>query len=248
MSNIQRSSPTLLLDAARSKDFGMVHKLTSYFPEYDFCLAKYKDRPIRILEIGISKGGSLAMWLKYFSDAEMVVGIDIDQACLKFEKANIKVYIGDQADVSFLERVSREAGPFDIIIDDGGHMMSHNIISFETLFPLLSDGGVYVIEDLHTSYWPAFQNYPQTTVSFLKNRIDDLTFWASRHSRAGGLPWLKRKGKGALRRMGIRKTTGPEVAEPRNLYESSIRSIYFADSIAFIFKGRVEKIGMDIKL
>ena len=66
-----------LKDAIRNKKFGVMHKPTSYFSEYDFCFRDFRDRNIRLLEIGVSKGGSLAAWEEYFPHAE-IVGVDID--------------------------------------------------------------------------------------------------------------------------------------------------------------------------
>jgi hypothetical protein len=234
---MNESASLSLVEASQSKKFGTIHKLQSYFDEYDFCLRKFRDKPIRMLEIGISEGGSIAMWQEYFPNAQVIVGIDINPECMKYDKGKVKIFTGDQTDVELLRHISQEVGPFDIIIDDGGHTMRQNIVSFETLFPLLKDDGVYVIEDLHTSYWPEFNDFAQTGISFLKERIDDITFWARRHSRAGGMPWLKRKSCGVLRRIGLLES-GQEKIEPENIYERSIRSIYFAESIAFVFKGR----------
>ena len=67
---------------------------------------------------------------------------------------NIRVRIGSQADPAFLAKVVQELGPFDIIIDDGSHVVSHQIASFNALFDeALKPGGIYMVEDLETSYW-----------------------------------------------------------------------------------------------
>jgi hypothetical protein len=87
------------------------------------------------------------------------------------------VVLGDQADRGFLESVVERHGPFDIIVDDGGHTMEQQITSIETLFPSLVDGGVYIVEDCHTSYWDEFGGGLRRDGSFVewsKARIDDL--------------------------------------------------------------------------
>jgi demethylmacrocin O-methyltransferase len=95
------------------------------------------------------------MWKRYFYKGT-ITGIDLyDKSAL--QENRLKIYQGDQTDPNFLRNVSAAEGPFDIIIDDGSHINSHIIISFETLFPLMPSGGIYVIEDTQTSYWPKYE-------------------------------------------------------------------------------------------
>lgn len=152
----------------------------------------FKDRnPQRILEIGVQGGGSLELWKQYFPNAE-VVGVDIDEQCKEHEKLgdNIKVFIGDQTKVKFLETL----GNFDIIIDDGGHYMTQQQVSLNTLLAnQLNPGGLYVIEDLHTSYWDQFLDIRKTTISVLKDMVDDLHQYADESPRCEVKQGLKNK-------------------------------------------------------
>ena len=134
---------------------------------------------ITILEIGIFKGGSLRMWKNYFSPDSLIVGIDINPACKKFEKDNIKTYIGDQTDVNFLNSVIKDIGKPDIIIDDGGHTSNQQIISFNYLFNHLNDQGIYLIEDTHTSYHSDFQDRQDglTFMDYAKSLSDKINLW-----------------------------------------------------------------------
>ena len=103
---------------------------------------------------------------------------------------NSKIYIGDQGSPDFLIKISNEIGIIDILIDDGGHQFYQQINSFKYLFKNISDGGIYVIEDTHTSYdnysnlYPANnvfnggKNKSNTTVEFFKNLCDEVTAWA----------------------------------------------------------------------
>ena len=115
------------------------------------------------------------MWKDYFGEKATIVGIDIDKNCKAFEEDNIHIQIGSQADKDFLVKVSEEWGPFDIILDDGSHVMEHQIITFETLFPLLKDGGVFLCEDCHSSYSPRYggeYKKDDTFMEYSKNFAD----------------------------------------------------------------------------
>lgn len=132
-----------------------------YTPHYHAWFASLRDRPVRLLEIGVGGydlpdvgGNSLAMWADYFPQGR-IVAIDIAPKRLTLDP-RITILQGSQDDAGFLAQVSREHGPFDIIIDDGSHMPKHVVASFNALFPLMPDGGIYVIEDVQTTFWPRF--------------------------------------------------------------------------------------------
>ncbi len=155
----------------------IIWKWWHYFEIYHRHFEKYTGKSVRVLEIGVYKGGSLQMWKDYFGSGARIVGIDIDPACKGYEEEHINVCIGSQEDEAFLKKVSDLYGPFDIIIDDGGHQVRHQIKSFEVLFPLLEFGGVYLVEDIHSSYWPDFGGMPYKPGSYIeysKNFIDCL--------------------------------------------------------------------------
>lgn len=154
-----------------------VHKWHHYFDIYLRHFQQYRDRPIRMLEIGVFRGGSLRMWKQFFHPDSIIVGIDIDKSCAAHEIAeqNVFVRIGSQADPNFLAEVNGEFGPFDIILDDGSHKTHHQIISFGALFrPALNDGGCYMVEDVHTNYWIKHVDSPETFIDLSKQMIDML--------------------------------------------------------------------------
>lgn len=157
---------------------GDAHKKDEFLDIYDLHFQEWKYRSPRFLEIGVQFGGSLKIWKEYFRTKFELVGVDILPECKQYEDENTKIYIGDQADKKFLESL----GSFDIIVDDGGHTMKQQRTSFEVLFPKLSSGGIYVIEDLHTSYWQQFQDDKPTT-EMLKEFIDDINAEATKSSR-----------------------------------------------------------------
>lgn len=156
-----------------------------YAQHYQRHFAHLRDKPVRLLEIGVGgyadpmKGGeSLRMWKAYFPRAG-ICGIDVHDKRLHDER-RIRTFVGSQVDEAFLQRLSREQGPFDIVIDDGSHMNDHVIRSFQILFPLLKADGIYVVEDTQTAYWPQFGGAAApdpaapTSLNFLKRLTDGL--------------------------------------------------------------------------
>ncbi len=130
-----------------------------YTPHYQFHFEKFKNKKIKLLEIGVggyddpfSGGASLRLWKRYFTKGE-IFSIDIFDKSPQ-EERRIKIFQGSQVDKEFLNRIIREISEQDIIIDDGSHLNEHVIKTFCVLFPHLKKNGWYVIEDVQTSYWP----------------------------------------------------------------------------------------------
>ena len=154
-----------------------VHKWHHYFDIYTKHFEAYRNRPIKMLEIGVYRGGSLRMWKEYFHADSTIVGIDIDKSCKDHEIAdrNVFVRIGSQADPKFLAEVNEEFGPFDIILDDGSHKTHHQNISFGALFrSALKEGGCYMVEDVHTNYWIKHIDSEDTFIDLSKQMVDML--------------------------------------------------------------------------
>jgi cephalosporin hydroxylase len=153
-------------------------KWKHYFPIYERFFSKFQNKPdFKILEIGVSQGGSLDMWRNYFGDQALIVGIDVTEHCKTFETGNTKVRIGSQQDPEFLKSVIDEFGDFDVILDDGGHMMEQQITSFLSLYAHVKFGGFYVVEDCHTSYQEQFGGgirKPDSFIELAKRKIDEL--------------------------------------------------------------------------
>lgn len=146
----------------------------NYAVKYESYFNHIKNDDLKILEIGVLLGNSLKMWEEFFPNAE-IYAIDLDPQCEKYETKRTTVLIGDQSDLNFLESVCKEV-TFDIIIDDGSHIPKHQIASFEYLFKKLKPGGIYVIEDIHTSYCnhPKFSTDKINFVDYLNKRVHDL--------------------------------------------------------------------------
>lgn len=161
----------------------LIHKWLHYFDIYDHHFSKYRKKPIVVLEFGVFQGGSLQMWRKYFGKKARIVGIDINPKCKELEEKGIEIYIGDQEDKEFLKKLMKKVGEVDIVIEDGGHTMDQQINTFNEVFPFVKEGGVFLIEDLHTSYWKEYGGgfkKPNTFIEFSKKIIDDMHAWHSR--------------------------------------------------------------------
>jgi Methyltransferase domain len=121
-----------------------------------FLTVKYEgaQEKLRLLEIGVQSGGSSRVWSKYFGEALNYTGIDINPKCKRFEapELGIHIEIGSQLDVNFLHSICSRFGPFDIVVDDGGHTTEMIITSFRVLWHCMKDEGVYVMEDLHSAF------------------------------------------------------------------------------------------------
>lgn len=196
-----------------SDKWGDLHWYTQHYERH---FARLRDEPVRVLEIGIggwsepdSGGASLRMWQRYFRRG-LVHGLDIVPKTVTGPR--IMALQGDQSDAGFLDRLGAELGPFDVVIDDGSHLNEHVRISFHALFPHVRPGGLYVVEDLQTAYWPSWGGHPDagpdTSMGILKSIVDGL-------NRA-------------------------EVGDPRgegSYLERNISGISFHHNIAFVEKG-----------
>jgi hypothetical protein len=199
----------------RSNKKRLIHKWLHYFDIYHRHFERFRGKPVTVLEFGVSQGGSLEMWRDYFGRKARIYGVDIDPRCAELGGRRTKVFIGDQEDREFLRRVAAEVGPIDVLIEDGGHRMGQQIATFEELYPHVKENGVFLIEDLHTSYWKGFgggHRRPGTFIEYAKGLTDQLNAW---HSREDGF----------------------EVDE----FTRTTKSMHFYDSIVVFEKGAVAK-------
>jgi hypothetical protein len=158
-----------------------IHKWIHYLDIYEKHFNKFIGKNPVILEIGLYKGGSLDMWNYYFDNKCTIYGIDIDTNTKQFEKDNVKVVIGDQESPEFWIKFFKENDIyFDMVIDDGGHSMKQQIVTYENVIDRVKDNGVYLCEDLHTSYWSDYGGGYLKNDSFIeysKNFIDLLNVY-----------------------------------------------------------------------
>lgn len=164
----------------------LIDKWKHYFEIYDRHFSRYRGREVHIVEIGVSQGGSLQMWKSYFGPEAKIYGIDINSHCKQFEDDQVKIYIGNQEDRRFLQSLAEVIPRIDILIDDGGHTMKQQINTFEELFSHIDKEGVFLCEDLHTSYWQKWGGgYKKrgTFIEYSKNFIDSINAWHSQQPK-----------------------------------------------------------------
>ncbi len=192
-----------------------IHKWVHYFDIYHRHFKKYRNRPVVILEIGVFQGGSLNMWRDYFGIEAELYAIDINPLCKQFESDGVKIFIGSQEDRDFLRKVKDQIPSIDILIDDGGHGMQQQIVSFEELYDHVKEDGLYLVEDLHTSYWKHYGGGYKNKHSFIeysKHFIDLLHAWHAEDEK------LK-----------------------VNEFSTSCYALHYYDSVLVVEKGRILK-------
>ena len=170
----------------------VANKWIHYFHIYDRIFAEYRQRntALSVLEIGVDQGGSLEIWKKYFPKGTQIHGIDINPDCEKLSfSEDIFFHLGNATERVFMEKTFADIA-FDVIIDDGSHTSSDVIKTFEIMFPHLKWGGIYVVEDLHSSYWQSHGGgfrKKGSSIEYFKNLVEAVNFcWIT--SPAGVLP------------------------------------------------------------
>lgn len=164
----------------------LIHKWKHYFEIYDRHFSRFRGTDVHLVEFGVGHGGSLQMWREYFGPKAKIFGIDINPHCKQLEEDQIQIFIGSQEDRTFLRSLAATIPRIDVLIDDGGHTMKQQIRTYEELFPHIDANGVYLCEDLHTSYWRKWGGgYKRrgTFIEYSKAFIDYVNAWHSRTRR-----------------------------------------------------------------
>ena len=170
------SKPTLF-DIFTNHQGKVSDKWQLYLREYDRLFSPYRAAPVRLLEIGIQNGGSLDIWADYFAPGSTLIGCDINPDCaaLVYDNPAISFILGDANQPEVVQQVLQHAPVFDLIIDDGSHTSGDIVRTFTLYFQHLAEGGMFVAEDLHCSYWEQYQGGlydPYSSLSFFKRLSD----------------------------------------------------------------------------
>lgn len=220
---------TSLDDIALARGTDKASHIHGYCDKYERYLGLDRQAELTVLEIGVYRGQSLAMWRDYLERSK-IVGIDIDPACRQYANplGRVHVEIGSQDDPEFLAQVVAEHGPFDMVLDDGSHLQAHVIASFKSLWSAVKPGGLYVVEDTVTSYWPDYGGglrKPGTMVEFFKALVDEVSFLGEMQTTLS--PPHARRDDGLVRQFAGRDCLG-----------STVESIQFLNSIIVLRKRR----------
>jgi hypothetical protein len=149
-------------------------KHSTYFQVYDELLGQYKGRKITFVEVGVLSGGSLFMWRKFFGPEARIIGVDLNPMAKKWEEFGFEIWIGDQSEPRFWEKLFSQVGEVDILLDDGGHTYKQQSSTCISVLPFLKDGGVLVVEDTHTSYMESFGNRRLNFMKWTYAFIDEM--------------------------------------------------------------------------
>ena len=163
-------------------------KHSSYFQVYEEVFNKYRNKPIVFVEIGILDGGSLFMWRKFFGESARIIGIDLNPEAKRWESEGFEIFIGSQEDPEFWNKFFESVGMVDIVLDDGGHSNSQQIVTAHKALPHIRDGGMLAVEDVHTSYLRYYGNPAKYSfMNYCKKTIDQI------NSRSSVLPWMRKQ-------------------------------------------------------
>lgn len=202
-------------------------KWSRYLDAYEDELRPWRDRPVRMLEIGVQNGGSLEIWPRYFPNGTVFVGCDIDPACaqLRYEDPRVHLVVGDANLEATRAQVLAINGEYDIVLDDGSHTSIDIVRSFANFFPRLSDDGVFIGEDLHCSYWMQFGgglHHPHSAITFFKHMADVV------NHEHWGIPAAR-----AELMAGFSAAYGVDLSDE---LLSKVHSVTFANSLCFVRK------------
>lgn len=155
----------------------IIYKHANYFDVYERHFGRFEGKNINFLEIGAGEGGSSSMWRDYFGPDANIIVLDIRKDRGEVVPDATKFFAGSQTDPDVLNSIVEEFGPFDVVLDDGSHIMNHMVTTFEHLYPTLNPHGVYMIEDVNCSYHNRFDGGLRrdgTIVEYTKDLIDRL--------------------------------------------------------------------------
>lgn len=196
--NPKQSLHSLFLQSGSDK--GWYHGYARY---YEPILERLRDKPVRLVEIGVEDGESMEAWMRYFTKTDHIYGIgygaynewqtegvtncsdypwrksfflwSVGNGVPEDSNGKCSLFKGDQSDTEFLDFFkNKTGGKFDVVIDDGSHVPSHQLISFESLWPSIVPGGFYFIEDVETSYWKESAEIYGYKLTNQKSLVDQL--------------------------------------------------------------------------
>lgn len=174
---------------------------------------------VKLLEIGVQSGGSARAWRKCYGEGIRYVGVDIDRRCNRSHSPaeGIFIEIGSAMDPKFMQDVCARHGPFDVVIDDGGHTSRMIDQTASVIFPndsCMASNSVYVVEDL-----------------LVMSRCDEKKSYCGKPSEISGAPCIAYES--------MHDNIFPRTLnKTRTIWSGHIQAIHLYHSIAFYVRGQ----------
>ncbi len=151
-------------------------KISTYFSAYAELFSKYRNKDCVFIETGVLGGGSLFMWRKWFGSKARIIGIDLNPEANRWKDHGFEIYIGDQGDPNFWMEILPKIGPFDILLDDGGHQSFQQIVTVTEAIKHATKNCIIAIEDTHTSFMHDFKSHGENSfLNYAKDATDLIT-------------------------------------------------------------------------
>lgn len=149
------------------------HTRHNFVEIYESLFEHKRQEPLKLLEIGVYLCRSHNMWLDYFPNAT-VYGIEKEEMFTQYSRDRLIIHRIDQGNKDQLLAYAEEHGPWDIIIDDGSHFVSHQKLALQVLWPFVKPGGYQFVEDTHSSYWGKFMDSDETLMQYVLKLTDHI--------------------------------------------------------------------------
>jgi hypothetical protein len=198
------------------------YKHTNYFRIYAELFGHLVGTPCTFIETGVLEGGSLFMWRKWLGDRARIIGVDLNPQAAKWRDHGFDIHIGDQGDPEFWRSFHRDVGPFDALLDDGGHQSFQQIVTVQEALRAAVFPCVIAVEDTHTNFATDFGRHGRR--SFLEYAKDstDVLLAKSSHFETYGFPTI----------------TNPEIV---NLFANVHSVTFLRDIVAFTVDPETEQ-------
>jgi hypothetical protein len=149
-------------------------KITSYFPVYAELFSHLRGTECTFIETGVLDGGSLFMWRSWFGPRARIIGIDLNPEAQKWADSGFEIHIGDQGDPRFWQKTLKKIGPFDALLDDGGHQSFQQIVTVNEAIRAATKKCVIAVEDTATSFMKDFSRHGNKTFLEYSKDASDL--------------------------------------------------------------------------
>ena len=150
-------------------------KHSAYFQVYEELLSQYRNKKITFVEVGVLNGGSLFMWRDFFGPEARIIGVDFNPLAKRWEEDGFEIFIGSQSSPDFWRDFFSSIGMVDVLLDDGGHTNEQQIVTTHQSIPFIKDGGLLIVEDVHSSYFKDFGNPSKYSfINYAKLFIDGI--------------------------------------------------------------------------